>query len=119
MQGIIFFRTGQLGEIVRFYTEILGMSIWLEQEDCAILQYGNMLIGFCQRETTDTQGMITLVYENSQEVDNVYEELDALEKTHPEENKKYRIYQFFSSDPDGRALEFQAFLHPVKPLQFQ
>ncbi|MHA1959084.1 MAG: VOC family protein [Candidatus Thorarchaeota archaeon] len=116
MSGIIFFKSDQLNQIVRFYTETIGMSIWLKQDDCTILQYGNLLIGFCQRETTDTEGMITLVFETRQEVDKVFAELDVLEKTPPEKNNKYNIYQFFAADPDGRTLEFQAFLHPVKPL---
>jgi catechol 2,3-dioxygenase-like lactoylglutathione lyase family enzyme len=116
MSGIIFFKSEQLNQIVRFYTEVLGMSIWLEQDDCSILQYGNLLIGFCQRETTETEGMITFVFETRQEVDRIFAELDEREKTPPKENSKYNIYQFFASDPDGRTLEFQAFLHPVKPL---
>lgn len=32
----------------------------------------------------------------------------------PRENKDYKIYQFFAKDPEGRTLEFQYFMHPVK-----
>ena len=33
-------------------------------------------------------------------------------------NEQYQIYQFFAEDPEGRTLEFQAFLHPVEPIGF-
>lgn len=31
----------------------------------------------------------------------------------PRHNERYQIYQFFAKDPEGRNLEFQAFLHPL------
>jgi hypothetical protein len=31
-------------------------------------------------------------------------------------NDRYRIYHFFATDPEGRKLEFQAFLHCVEKL---
>jgi hypothetical protein len=31
----------------------------------------------------------------------------------PRVNDRYQIYQFFAKDPEGRQLEFQAFLHPL------
>ena len=60
MSGIVFFRTKVLKELQEFYVSILGMEVWLEQEDCTILRYGNLLIGFCQRDTCENEGMITL-----------------------------------------------------------
>jgi hypothetical protein len=117
MGGIIFFKTRTLQEIQEFYTSELGMKVWLKQKDCTILQHGNLLVGFCQRKSLDTEGMITLVYDSKSEVDSMYERLKNRAIDLPRENQKYKIYQFFAEDPEGRALEFQYFLDSVPPIQ--
>lgn len=111
--GLVFFKTKILQEIQEFYISKLGMEVWLKQEDCTILRYGNLLLGFCQRDTCEINGMITLVYDSKSEVDIMYDRLRNLTTNPPNENKKYRIYQFFAEDPEGRVLEFQYFLHSV------
>ena len=116
MPGITFFRTMILNELEEFYTAKLGMQVWLKQEDCTILRYDNLLVGFCQRETCETNGMITLVYDTRAKVDAMYHRLEGLTIDTPKENKKYRIYQFFAKDPEERTLEFQCFLHSVPPI---
>ena len=116
MGGIVFFRTEILQELVEFYSSELGMKIWLEQKDCVILQYGNLLVGFCQRETCEIEGLITLLYDSKSEVDSMYNRLKNRAVESPKENRKYRIYQFFAEDPEGRALEFQCFLHSAPPI---
>jgi len=113
MSGIIFFKTRNISRLSDFYTNKIGMTVWLKQEDCIILRHGNMLLGFCMRDEIEVTGMITFVYETQSEVDDMYERLIDIATTEPEINKKYKIYQFFAQDPDGRALEFQYFLHPV------
>ncbi|MFX1416191.1 MAG: VOC family protein, partial [Promethearchaeota archaeon] len=62
MAGLFFFKTRMLDEIVRFYLDRTGMEVWLRQKDCVILGHGNLLIGFCQRDISETQGMITFFY---------------------------------------------------------
>jgi hypothetical protein len=113
MSGIVFFKTKNISDLSRFYTEKIGMVIWLRQEDCIILRHGNMLLGFCTRGDVEVGGMITFFYESRREVDEMYEKLIDVATTQPRENEKYSIYQFFAQDPEGRALEFQHFLHPV------
>jgi len=113
MGGITFLKTVRLDEVVAFYTEKLGMRIWLKQADCVILRFGNMLLGFCQRDVSDTSGILTFVYETSTEVDEIYSVLKDNSLDAPHENSTYNIYQFFSHDPEGRLVECQAFLHPV------
>ncbi|MEO0137399.1 MAG: VOC family protein [candidate division WOR-3 bacterium] len=113
MAGIIFFKTQNLPKIKEFYVTRIGMEVWLEQADCAILKHGNLLLGFCQRETTETQGIITFVYENTDQVYNMYKKFRLEALSEPEVNEKYRIYHFFIKDPEGRLVEFQNFLEPV------
>lgn len=113
MSGIIFFRTENLEEITRFYCEKIGAELWLDQGGCVILTHGNLLVGFCERETADTQGVITFFYDTKEDVDRMYSKLEDLAQSEPTKNEQYRIYQFFAKDPEGRTVEFQSFLHPV------
>jgi len=94
-----------------YYTKEMGMEIWLEQGGCAILQRGNFLLGFCDREETDKEGIITFFFETKEEVDFYYEKLKDRVEAPPKVTEKYRIYHFFTRDPDGRNVEFQTFLH--------
>ncbi len=107
-----------LQEIVEFYVSEVGMYVWLEQEDCVILSHGNMLLGFCYRDSSEVDGMITFFYPAKEDVDAMYELLSHITSSEPAENEKYEIYQFFAQDPEGRTLEFQTFLHPIEPIGF-
>lgn len=113
MSGIVFFKTQQLARIREFYNKQIGMDVWLEQADCVILQHGNLLVGFCTRDTTDICGVITIYYQTKNEVDEKYERFKAIALAPPKINEKYDIYHFFIKDPDDRFVEFQQFLNPI------
>ena len=113
MSGILFMKTQQLEALRNFYTVRLGCQIWLEQADCLIVRHGNLLIGFCGRDETDKDGLITFFYDTRDEVDQLYERFKSIAASPPASNEKYRIYHFFASDPDGRKIEFQHFEHRV------
>jgi predicted enzyme related to lactoylglutathione lyase len=115
--GIVWFRTQKLAELVTFYTEVVGCTVWLDQKDggCTILQHGNLLLGFCQREQADVNGLPCFFYEDPTEVDEMYDKLRAVAKEPPTLSKKYRVYQFFALDPEGRQIEFQHFAHEILP----
>jgi len=115
-QGMIFMGTEKPSEIQEFYTQRIGMSQWLKQEDCIVFENGNLLIGFCEREKADIDPMITMVFRSEAEVDRMYESISDIAVSEPLRNEKYGIYHFFASDPEERRLEFQAFLNPVNPL---
>ena len=112
MTGIVFFRTSQREEIVDFYTGDLGFGEWLEQEGgCTILQRENLLVGFCDADESETEGIVTVVVEDRAAVDDLYDRLEARAQGPPERNDEFDIYQFFLDDPDGRSVEIQTFLH--------
>lgn len=118
MSGIVFFRTERRAEVISFYTERLGFDHWLEQEGgCTILQFGNLLVGFCDAAETDTEGIITVVVEDEAAVDDLHRELSDVARGPPEANEEFDIYQFFADDPDGRTLEVQTFRHPTPAVQ--
>ncbi|NQV16920.1 MAG: hypothetical protein HQ534_00020 [Armatimonadetes bacterium] len=50
------------------------------------------------------------------EVDRFYEKFKENAISSPSENKKYPIYHFFTSDPEGRMIEFQYFLSKTKEI---
>jgi catechol-2,3-dioxygenase len=119
--GLVFVKTKDLPKIVKFYQDSIDMKVWLEQPNITILSHGNMLIGFHQQpadEVTSTQEiMYTFVYPSRSEVDAMYARFRGTTADGPpRENAKYQIYQFFAADPEGRKLEFQAFLHPLKTV---
>lgn len=113
MAGIVFLRTTDLARIRAFYTNEIGMEPWVSQPDIDILSHGNLLAGFVQSERADTDALLTFFYRTREEVDAVYLRLRDRATSEPTENERYRIYNFFASDPDGRRIEFQAFLHEL------
>ena len=113
MAGIQFHRTNNLKVVTDFYRDVIGMEVWLDQKDCTVLKHENFLLGFCEREAKDTSGIITFFYGETSQVDEMYDKLKDRATSQPEENKKYKIYQFFARDPEDRLVEFQCFLHSL------
>jgi nitroreductase len=111
--GITFFQTRDLDQTKSFFVSKVGMKVWLEQAECVILKHDNYLLGFCERDESDTQGIITFFYEKEADVDEMYEKIRDHAIGEPVINDKYRIYHFFARDPDGRMVEFQSFLHQL------
>lgn len=110
MSGIIFFATEELDPVLEFYTTVVGADVRLEQPDCTILGYGEFLFAFCERDRTDDCGILTFVYDSTDEVDRMYDRVGEAAIDEPHHNEIYDIYQFFAEDPDGRTAEFQVFL---------
>jgi catechol 2,3-dioxygenase-like lactoylglutathione lyase family enzyme len=116
MAGITFVRTQDLTRITEFYTEWIGMTRWLSQPHIEILRHDNMLVGFQQSDHADTDALLTFFYPTPQGVDELYERFAPVALGAPSENKRYRIYNFFARDPDGRRIEFQCFLHGLRDV---
>lgn len=113
MAGIVFFRTESRDRVLEFYVERLNATVWLEQVGCTILKHGNLLVGFCDGDITETDGIITLYYDDRDTVDARYDELADVAHGPPTYNEDYDIYQFFANDPDGRTVELQTFEHEL------
>jgi catechol 2,3-dioxygenase-like lactoylglutathione lyase family enzyme len=116
-QQITFLYTQDLAATARFYEEVVGLELKLDQGSCRIYKVSqDGYIGFCQRsdvpDGTSDRVILTLV---TPEVDGWYEYLRAqgvaFEKP-PATNPKYDIYHCFLRDPNGYLVEIQRFLHP-------
>ncbi len=114
MSGIIFFKTKSLETIHHFYHNTLKMEVWLEQENCFIYKKGNLLLGFLESQNAETQGIITIFEQDKQAIEAYYQEYSNLVTQDLKVNEKYKIYHFYICDPEGRKIEFQTFLHPLK-----
>jgi hypothetical protein len=116
MSGIVFFGCEDYEATAAFYVEEVGASVWLEQSACTICRYDNLLFGFCESETTETDGVLTFVTDDRAGVDEYYERFQDRAHGEPTVNEDFDIYQFFADDPDGRTMEFQTFLHETDPV---
>lgn len=114
---ITFFYTHELEISARFYEDVLGLELWLDQGSCRIYRVSNDgYVGLCQSNEaktppTDKQSNVifTLV---TQQVDEWFKYLTLrgveFEKP-PELNEKYNIYHCFLRDPNGYLIEIQRF----------
>jgi len=112
--SVVFFPCKDIYETVKYYTKVLGLSIYKDVGntvwfDCgygyiAFVQYGDgrdMASGIC----------ISFNMASEQEVDEVYKML--LERPviglrgNPQKHPRFPVYSFFLSDPNGYTLEFQ------------
>jgi hypothetical protein len=116
MSGLVFFGSESYGETASFYVEEVGASVWLEQSACTILQYDNLLFGFCEADETETDGVLTFVTADRDGVDAFYDRFADRARDEPSVNDEFGIYNFFATDPDGRTMEFQTFLHETEPV---
>ena len=118
-QQITFLYTRDLAATARFYEDVLGLPLALDQGHCRIYHViDGAYLGFCRRTTApeEPNGVIlTLV---TQEVDRWYRHLSAqgvaFEKP-PTVNREYSIYHCFLRDPNGYLIEIQRFLDPAWP----
>ena len=116
-EQITFLYTRDLETTARFYEEVMGLPLTLDQGSCRIYRInGDAYLGFCQRESAPEvpSGIIfTLV---TDAVDEWYTYLQAqgvdFEKP-PETNQEYDIYHCFLRDPNGYLIEIQQFLDPA------
>ena len=111
-EQIVFVYVVDLARAARFYGELLGLKLVLDQGGCLIYQVaGSAYLGICDRqERAGIEGsLVTLVTED---VDGWHERMVAAGAEiirPPQHSEEYGIYNFFARDPDGNRLEVQRF----------
>ncbi len=116
-QQITFLYTNDLESTSRFYEEIMGFPLALDQGSCRIYRVGgDSYLGFCQRATIPAPTSSIILTLVTPEVDRWHNYLSdqgvAFEKP-PELNPRYNIYHCFLCDPNGYLIEIQRFLDPA------
>jgi catechol 2,3-dioxygenase-like lactoylglutathione lyase family enzyme len=127
-QQVTFLYVKNLEISARFYGEVLGLELVLNQELARIYRVGsgNAFLGIClssavqQAPPPDRAPLGVIVTFVTNDVDGAYSALRAkgvaFEKP-PTINTTFNIYNCFFRDPDGYLLEIQKFLSPDWPRQ--
>ncbi len=112
---INFYRVEDLNKTRDFYERVLGLEVFKDQGKCIIYKVNEHgKLGFCSHFPSDKNenACITFVYDSKKDVDEIYEKLKRqdiiVDKV--SENEYFKIYHFFSLDPDNHKIEFQVFL---------
>lgn len=114
-QGLILFLgTRDLQGVHRFYSGVLGLPLFLDQDSCRIYSVpGGGMVGFClhlEVVAGRRTPMVTLV---THDVDKVFRAVVGAgidTDGPPRFNPEFGIYHFFTKDPDGYTVEVQRFV---------
>lgn len=116
---ITFLYTNDLAQTTRFYEELLGLQLKLDQETCRIYQIsGDGYLGFCLRadaaapNSDPPKVILTFVVPSVDEWHQYLKEQNVQIEKPPAINAQYNIYHCFFHDPNGYVIEVQQFLHP-------
>jgi catechol 2,3-dioxygenase-like lactoylglutathione lyase family enzyme len=116
-QQITFLYTRDLATTARFYEQVLGLPLAVDQGDCRIYRLGDTgYVGFCQRDGAPERPSGVILTIVTPEVDRWYRHLSdrgAVFEKPPALNPRYNIYHCFLRDPNGYLIEIQRFLDPA------
>ena len=115
---VTFCYTSRFKETIKFYEEVLGLPLVLDQGRCRIYRVSqNGYLGFC-RDTDPPSAQDIIITLVTDDVDGWYDNLIAkgvgFEKS-PRHNSDFRIYHCFLRDPNGYLIEIQRFEDPKWP----
>ncbi len=116
-QFITFIYSSDLERSHRFYAELLGLPMTLDQGACRIYSLtAASAVGVCSHREPEPSGVIlTLV---TDDVDGWHESLSdkgVVTDGPPRHNDDFGIYHFFATDPDGHKVEVQRFDRSFEP----
>lgn len=114
-QHITFVYCTDLEACARFYTDVLGLALAIDQGHCRIFRVAReAFVGLCRcrADHSVSRDGVTLTFVTP-DVDGWHRHL----KEHgieivapPSGSREFQIYRFFARDPEGHLLEFQRFL---------
>lgn len=117
-QQITFLYTRDLAETARFYEQVMGLPLALDQGSCRIYRVSDDgYIGFCEhlKAPERPEGIIlTIVTPEVDEWHRALSDRGVIFEKPPTLNHKYNIYHCFLRDPNGYMVEIQRFLDPAR-----
>ena len=116
-QQVTFIYVKNLNVSSRFYGDILGLSLALDQGTCRIYSVTpTAFIGLCTGRAPNPGGVIlTLVHPALEDWYAHLTQHDVPVTKPPTFNEAYNITHLFASDPDGYLVEIQVFHDPTWP----
>lgn len=112
---ITFCYTPDLKATARFYEEVLGLELALDQGVCRVYRVARgAFLGFCTRADAPRPESIIRTFVTP-DVDEWHARLRARGVTceqAPEYNVEFQIYHCFARDPNGYRIEIQRFEDP-------
>ena len=120
-QQVTFLYTADLAQTARFYEEIIGLSLVLDQGVCKIYRVaGDAFLGFCERAGINRNHPDVILTLVSADIDGWHAHLLAhgvsIEQA-PSYNATYNITHLFARDPNGYTIEIQTFHDPAWPTK--
>ncbi len=111
---ITFLPCKSIEEMHKFYGDLLGLKLYIDQGQCRIYESPRGYVGFCNHyEAKDPVGVVCFVVDSKDEVDYYYNrmaEQDIITEGTPMDRPEYGIYQYYAKDPSGNRVEVQCFL---------
>jgi catechol 2,3-dioxygenase-like lactoylglutathione lyase family enzyme len=121
-QLVTFLSVRDLEESARFYGELLGLPLVLDQGVCRIYRVAaGAFLGVCRRDGLahdhgrQAAVVVTIVADDVDGWHTYLAKRGVLFEQPPQHNQQYNIYNCFLRDPDGHLLEIQRFLDPAWP----
>jgi len=118
-QQVTFLYSRDLETTARFYEEVIGLRLALDQGDCRIYRLSrDGYLGFCQRKEAPEEPLGVILTLATPEVDVWHQYLSdrgVVFERLPTFNPTYNIYHCFLRDPNGYPIEIQQFLDPSWP----
>ena len=114
--AITFCYVPDLDAVSRFYGDVLGLPLVLDQGGCRLYRVvGGGYLGFCDRpiEPRPESVLLTLVTEDVEGWHARLVEAGAVVDQAPRHNNKYAITHAFYRDPAGYRVEIQRFDDPA------
>lgn len=117
--GLVFLPVVDLDATHRFYADILGLTLALDQGACRIYRVAEGCYwGFCHASEPHADPSKTILTLESSNVEAWHAKLTSAgveTDGPPRENPRFKIFHFFATDPNGYRLEVQRFLDPNWP----
>jgi catechol 2,3-dioxygenase-like lactoylglutathione lyase family enzyme len=114
-QQVVFLFTADLVATTRFYRDLLGLPLALDQGTCRIFRVSrDGYLGFCERPDAVQPGGVIATFVH-RDVETRVAELKARGVVFEKDlasNAQYRITHAFFRDPSGHLLEVQRFDDP-------
>jgi catechol 2,3-dioxygenase-like lactoylglutathione lyase family enzyme len=116
-QQVTFLNCADLEVSSRFYAELLGLELVLDQGSCRIYRVApNAFLGLCGGRSPGPSGVIVTLVTDAVEAWGARLRAAGVElEKGPVYNPDYDIVQLFVRDPDGTLVEIQRFCDPAWP----